>query len=440
MKKKLFLLVATLMAIGQNAFAYQFSSVAPSGQTLYYDVWWDGAHVTYQALNWDVSSYYSGLAGDLVIPDSVLYDGTWYTVVGIDSGCFRGCTALTSIAIPFSMKLIEFNAFANCTGLTTINYNADSCGFGWYGWDGSYSCDIFEGCTNVATINIGDRVRYVPAFLFYDCTGLQTLTVGHGVQFFNRDALPYVPNNFTTLNYNATQCHFYSSNDGHGHTYSVWTDNGYEERYFKELSPFQDCNALVNVNIGPDVTVLARYFFNECLALTNVIVPNGVTEMANCFEYCTNLRSVTLGSSVEDMGSAFNGCSHLTTIRSLAEYPPICNAETFVGVPAYADIIVPCGAAYRYQLSDYWNTFSRITEDCDAIDGVDALNAKVCSSNGQIVVKDTYGNMVTLYDVNGRVLATKQDNDMPLRFDASVSGTYMIKIGNYPARKVVVIR
>ena len=28
----------------------------------------------------------------------------------------------------------------------------------------------------------------------------------------------------------------------------------------------------------------------------------------------------------------------------------------------------------------------------------------------------------------------------PLRFDAPVSGTYMIKIGNYPARKVVVIR
>ena len=76
----------------------------------------------------------------------------------------------------------------------------------------------------------------------------------------------------------------------------------------------------------------------------------------------------------------------------------------------------------------------------EGIDGVEALNAKVYSSQGQIVVEGAEGNMVTLYDVNGRVLATKQDEYAPLRFDSPVSGTYMIKIGNHPARKVVVIR
>ena len=76
----------------------------------------------------------------------------------------------------------------------------------------------------------------------------------------------------------------------------------------------------------------------------------------------------------------------------------------------------------------------------EGIGGVDAINAKVYSSRGQIVVEGADGNMVTLYDVTGRILATKQDNYLPLRFDAPASGTYMIKIGNYPARKVVVIR
>ena len=60
--------------------------------------------------------------------------------------------------------------------------------------------------------------------------------------------------------------------------------------------------------------------------------------------------------------------------------------------------------------------------------------------NGQVVVEGAESNTVTLYDVNGRVLTTKQDNDMPIRFDVPTTGTYMIKIGNYPARKVVVIR
>ena len=74
------------------------------------------------------------------------------------------------------------------------------------------------------------------------------------------------------------------------------------------------------------------------------------------------------------------------------------------------------------------------------IDGVDGINAKVYSNRGQVVVEGADGNMVTLYDVTGRILATKQDYGKPLHFDIPASGTYMIKIGNYQARKVVVIR
>lgn len=76
----------------------------------------------------------------------------------------------------------------------------------------------------------------------------------------------------------------------------------------------------------------------------------------------------------------------------------------------------------------------------EGIDGVESINAKVYSSQGNIVVEDANSNTVTLYDATGRILATKQDYGTPLRFDILASGTYMIKIGNYPARKVVVIK
>ena len=79
-----------------------------------------------------------------------------------------------------------------------------------------------------------------------------------------------------------------------------------------------------------------------------------------------------------------------------------------------------------------------ITEE--GVGDVEALNAKVYFSQGNIVVEGADGNTVTLYDVTGRVLATKQDAYAPLRFGALASGTYMIKIGKYPARKVVVVR
>lgn len=74
------------------------------------------------------------------------------------------------------------------------------------------------------------------------------------------------------------------------------------------------------------------------------------------------------------------------------------------------------------------------------VDEVDAINAKVYSSNGQIVVEGADGNTVTLYDLTGRYFATKKDYGTAIRFDIPSSGSYMIKIGNHVARKVVVIR
>ena len=89
-------------------------------------------------------------------------------------------------------------------------------------------------------------------------------------------------------------------------------------------------------------------------------------------------------------------------------------------------------------LPQYIHDTVYITEE--GIGDVETLNAKVYSSEGRIVVEGAEGNVVTLYDVSGRVLATKQDDYSPLRFDAPASGTYLIKIGAHPARRVVVIR
>ncbi len=70
--------------------------------------------------------------------------------------------------------------------------------------------------------------------------------------------------------------------------------------------------------------------------------------------------------------------------------------------------------------------------------GIDYVNISVIG--GDIIVDGAEGNTVTLYDVNGRVLATKQDNNMLLSFDVPATGTYMIKVGSAPARRVVVLR
>ena len=95
------------------------------------------------------------------------------------------------------------------------------------------------------------------------------------------------------------------------------------------------------------------------------------------------------------------------------------------------------------QTDTLWLHDTIIIHDTIYITGVEEVNpmvAKIYVSQGKIVVEGASGEVVTLYDLSGRVLATKQDEYIPLHFDAPAAGTYLIKVGAYPARKVVLIR
>ena len=74
------------------------------------------------------------------------------------------------------------------------------------------------------------------------------------------------------------------------------------------------------------------------------------------------------------------------------------------------------------------------------VDEVETLNVKIYTHDGQIVIDGSEGNQVWLYDINGRLMATQRADHSPLRFDIPSSGTYLVKIGNYHSRKVVVIK
>ena len=74
------------------------------------------------------------------------------------------------------------------------------------------------------------------------------------------------------------------------------------------------------------------------------------------------------------------------------------------------------------------------------LDDVKMINAKIYTHGGQIVIEGTEGMPVLLYDAVGRLLATRQEPFTPLRFDVPASGAYLIKIGDLPARRVVVVR
>ena len=111
------LLTLAIVSITINAFAYDF---VVNG--IYYNKNGDEAIVTYMYMHYSGSMaiYESDYSGDVVIPETVTYNGYNYTVTGIGDRAFIGCTELTSVTIPNTVTSISTYAFSGCNGLSSI--------------------------------------------------------------------------------------------------------------------------------------------------------------------------------------------------------------------------------------------------------------------------------------------------------------------------------
>ncbi|MDD2204452.1 MAG: leucine-rich repeat protein [Bacteroidales bacterium] len=70
---------------------------------------------------YDSANYNSGYiyAGDVVIPETVIYEDSTYTVTGI-CDAFADCDLVTSVNIPSTVEEICGNAFTNCIAMTEV--------------------------------------------------------------------------------------------------------------------------------------------------------------------------------------------------------------------------------------------------------------------------------------------------------------------------------
>lgn len=169
--KPLFALFAVLAFAanmhGQSV--YDFSASAPTGQTLYYKIS-DSAQVSVvnPRTNNSDSNY---VAGDLVIPETVSYCGTTYTVTGLSThnfmmGTFYNCKTLTSVYVPNSVKTMGEYVFGYCPSLVSVHL-PDSIT--------SIPNMAFEGCTSLPSITIGRYVRNIFSDAFLHCYAISEL-------------------------------------------------------------------------------------------------------------------------------------------------------------------------------------------------------------------------------------------------------------------------
>ena len=112
-------------------------------------------------------------AGDVVIPESVVYEGNTYPVTGIASSAFSECPALTSVTVPNGVTNIGNSAFYGCTGLTSVTLPNSVTTIGSF---------AFFACYALTSVTIPDSVTTIEEFTFDECVRLTSVTLGRSVE------------------------------------------------------------------------------------------------------------------------------------------------------------------------------------------------------------------------------------------------------------------
>lgn len=244
-------------------------------------------------------SYSSSVAneytGNVVIPESVTYNGTTYSVTSIGDGAFSNCTGLTGISIPDGVISIGEGSFINCTGLTDVVIPNTVTSIGTVGRNSS-SSGAFEGCINLTSVKIPNGVTTIGEHAFIGCTKLEYIEIPSsvimvGVCAFHNTAW------------------FEQQQDGLVYIGDVLY-------CYKGKIPV---NAEINIKEG--TKAIAEYAFAINVyeyesELLDVTIPNSVTHIARCaFFCCSKLKIIIIPENVIFIGNqAFDGCDNLATV------------------------------------------------------------------------------------------------------------------------------
>ena len=312
-------------------------------------------------------------SGEVVIPETIVFEGTECTVTGIDKMAFNGCSSLTSVTFPEGLTSIGDNAFNGCSGLTSVTFPEGLTSIGYkafYNCYGLTNAPIPEGVTSIGamafwycdltSVTIPASVTSIDKWAFYYNSNLLSVTINSDAIMSKVPGYPYEENNLSEVfghqvkeliigeGVTSIAHHAFAKCTGLTSVTipASLTSIG--------ISAFGYCRSLINVQIS-DLTAWCNMsgdlgfasdeihlYLNGEEIIGDLVIPEGVTSIGNsAFYRCLGLTSVTIPSSVTSIGDgAFGGCSGLTSMTISEGVTSISNSA-FMGCRSLTSVIIP---------------------------------------------------------------------------------------------------
>ena len=320
----------------------------------------------------------------IIIPDGVVrlssfYDGRKYV------GCFEGCSGLSTIDLPESVKEISSNTFKNCENLVSVKLPTELDVFGsgvfhgcthlkdviiprginrlegtFYGcsslesviipeWITECNCyseylgsykyayfGCFEGCTKLKNISIPPSCDF-GSYAFRNCPNLTSVSLPQATKWISRGMFDGCSGLISVKTHDNLMGIMKSAFSGCEKLESIYLPEGMTS--IGEYA-FYQCRSLASIIIPESVTDIGPYAFSGCSKLTSVSISENVTTLIRTFEYCRSLSSVGIPESVTTLDGTFCGCSSLTSI-SIPESVTSLGYATFADCSSLTSITIP---------------------------------------------------------------------------------------------------
>ena len=325
----------------------------------------------------EVTSGPKRYSGSIVIPSSITYNGSQYSVTSIAYEAFTGCSDLTSVILPNSVTSIGSYAFNGCNNLTNIKLSDNL---------NDIYPNTFDRCSSLTSIIIPKKVTKISDAAFYKCSSLSSITILGSPTFY----------------YGNFQVHYNSA--------------------------FVEC-PLREVIIDGEKASMS---FKNIISIEKVILKDNVKVVnESVFEGCKGITHITLGSYIENIESkAFAGLEKLEEVTCYSKNVPNTNRTVFENSYVdYATLYVPEESIGAYKNTAPWSGFKQILPIKNTLSD----DTEQCS-----IPTIKYENGILTFDCtteNVTFVSNITDTDIKQHYNATISLTATYRIDVYAAKE-----